>query len=608
MVVRKYDASAASAFGTSFSEHPSGFASLQRLGYLLPGDYRWFAIVEEEPKEIEPYEMGFVTDSPEVETSVDEGHRDWASLPSPVIDSLVRVLKDTRRWRLEGRSLRMLNRHWSAAVSMHVEEIRPDTTRKINDADLASLLKFERVTSVDISPFLTHPPKCALPKDRKQKKLCLENWYDTKLERLVDVLCQLPKLTQIEVGLHAMIVFHHRCARAQEQLSRLERITSAHLYGKENLKLYGKTHLNTLFLWPLRHPKDYSNTLDLIVGSLKRLESLEVEGSILNDCRQFAFLDEVKNVTLQGVDIRTVSRLPIPWATTVSSAVVEPDNRFALDTYAHLNRLVGLVLLGAYQDNLSQLSRSRVARYLKVLFIDGWEEEDELVIPNNAFYTFEQVECLNMISCHFDGASLRGSLPNLKALRIEDCTVTDSDVSFVSQFGKLELLVWTGVCSPNQSRNLACQRFGCQETLVLPWEKMTMPKLRSLSVVPILSDSELIFISRQTNLEVLLIGSEYMFSRAGTVTDQGIHALENLYNLRILGIQSFEPRQQRIWSSLLSTNLVTRLEQLWLLCDAHYPQDEQLLKRMRRRSPHTMVKLGDMSNNSFVEFDRGCFI
>ena len=391
---------------------------------------------------MESYKMGYVTDSPEVETSVDEGHRDWASLPSPVIDSLVRVLKDTRRWRLEGRSLRMLNRHWSAAVSMHVEEIRPDTARCIVDEDVTSLLKFERMTSVDISPFLTPPSKYALPKDGKQEKLCLENWYGTKLERVVDVLCQLPKLTQIEIGVRVVIIFHQHCAMAQEQLSRLANITSLYLYDEENLKLYGKTHLSTSSMWSFCYPpRGYYSALDQIVESIKPLESLEMEGSMVNDCKQFAFLNKAKNVTLHSVDVRLVTRLPNPWLTRVPSVLVASNNSFALDTYSKLNCLVGLNLMGPYQDNLDQLSSSHVARYLKVLNIDGWDEEDELVIPNDAFYTFEQLECLNIRSCHFDGASLRGSLPNLKALRIEACTLTDSDVTFVSQFGRLKLLV-----------------------------------------------------------------------------------------------------------------------------------------------------------------------
>ena len=161
-----------------------------------------------------------------------------------------------------------------------------------------------------------------------------------------------------------------------------------------------------------------------------------------------------------------------------------------------------------------------------------------------------------MRSWHFEGASLRGRLPNLKALRIEACLLTDSDATFATQFEELVLLTWHKVCSPDLPFPVP---------LPFPWEKTKLPKLRSLSVIPVLSDSGLMLISQQTNLEVLYIGSNYIPRRAGTVTDKGICALEILHNLRVLQVQSLNSTQRRIWMSLLSTNLVTRLEQLWLL-------------------------------------------
>ena len=564
-------------------------------------DLLWFVHNrEEESKEMERHETGLVTESPEDRASVQEGYRDWASLPFPVVDCLIFVLKDTRRWRLEGRSLRLLNRHWSAAVSMHVEEIRPDATRSIVDEDLKSLSKFERVTSVDISPFLTRPPRYALPKYRK-KKTYLGDWYHTKLETIVDVLCQLPKLTHIDIGAGVLIILHCHClARAREQLSRLGMITSVYVYGRENYKLYGKTHINISHVCLYSDGlSDYSRILAPMIGSLKQLESLEVEGHVLNGCRQFDFLDKVENVKLNGVDSRLFTRLPNLSRTTISSTIVR-DARFAPDANAHLNRLVGLSLIGDYEDILNSLSRSRVARNLKVLNIDGWVGEDDFVIPNDVFHSFEQLESLYVRACHFDGASLRGRMPNLRALRIQSCTLTDSDATFVTQFEKLELLSWQKVYSPNPL---------FLESLPLPLETMTLPKLRSLSVDPILNDSELLIISQQTNLEVLHIGSGDYYDAIGTVTEKGICALVNLHNLRILQMRSFAITQRRIWSSLLSTNLVARLEQLWLLRGIEYPENEEILKRTRRRAPpHMIWKVGRPREHSFHLFDQAYFI
>ena len=409
-------------------------------------------VVEEEHRALamKRNETGLPTEPRASVTSLDEGHRDWASLPLSVVDELVRVLKSTRRWRLDGRSLRLLNRHWSAGVTMNVEEIRPDAARSIVDEDVTSLPMFQRAASVDISPFLTPPPKHALPRNRKKKKPYLENWYDARLEGIVDMLCQMPKLTQIEVGLKAVIIFHRHCTSAHEQLSRLGRITSVYFYDSENLKLYGKTHLNTTSMWPIYYVATaYSSTLAQMVGSLKRLESLEVEGSLLSECMPLDSLNEVKNVKLNSVDFRILTRLPNPLATTVSSVVMGSEDGFAHDKFVQLNRLVGLCLRVHSQNSLNRLCRSRVARDLKVLNLDAsWWAEDELVIPNEACYTFDHLESLYMRSCHFDGASLRGRLPNLKALRVETCKLTDCDATFITQFGKLELLSWQNVSSP----------------------------------------------------------------------------------------------------------------------------------------------------------------
>ena len=187
-----------------------------------------------------------------------------------------------------------------------------------------------------------------------------------------------------------------------------------------------------------------------------------------------------------------------------------------------------------------------------------------------------------MRSWHFEGASLRGRLPNLKALRIEACMLTDSDATFATQFEELVLLTWHKVCSPDLPFPVP---------LPFPWEKTKLPKLRSLSVIPVLSDSGLMLISQQTNLEVLYIGSNYIPRRAGTVTDKGMRALENLHNLRMLQLRTLVT-QRRVLLSLLSTNLVTKLEQLWLPYDADHPKIEKILKRIRRSSPHVILRVG----------------
>ncbi len=544
---------------------------------------------------MERQETCLLTESPEAVTSVEGGHRDWASLPFPVIECLVRLLKDTRRWRLEGRSLRLLNRHWSAAIGMHVDEIRPDATRTIVDEDIASLLKFRRVTSVDISPFLIQPSRYTKPKTRRQKKLYLKNWYDTKLERIVDRLRQLPQLAQIEVGLKVVTILYNHCSRVGEQFSRLGRITSVYFYGRENLKLYRKTHLSISWT-ELRHDEhqsDYSSTLTTLVRSLRHLETLEVEGSVLDSCVQFDYLDQVKHVVLEGVDSRILTQLSNPSA-AVSSVAVFPPHRCTRDIPVQQTRLDGLSLAGVKQDDLNQLSRTSAAECLKVLDMEGYFEVEELVFPSGTtITTFRQLECLNFVSCHILGASLRGTLPNLKALRIENCTLTDSYVTFVTQFHKLELLKWYDVICPRL------------RLLHLPWEKLKLPNLRSLCVVPLCGDSEVLSISRQTSLEVLKIGSWFDSLFPVNLTNEGLCVLEELHNLRILYIVAYETKTRRMWSSLLSVKFLTKLEQLWMQFDRESVEDEDSFERIKCISPHLILKSGW---HSILRLDSAIFI
>ena len=523
-----------------------------------------------------------LTDSPGAETSLKEGHRDWASLPLPVVDELVRELKDTRRWRLDGRSLRLVNRHWSAAVTLYVEEIRPHPTRTIVDEDIASLPKFRRATSVDISPFLIRPSRYELPRNRKQKKLFLENWYEERLKRIVDVLCQLSDLKQIEVGLKTMIILHYYCARTREQFSRLDRISSVYFYECANLKLFGKTLWNTNWSW-FRYDdqaSDYSSTLTQLVCSLERLERLEVDGSVLDSCTQFGFLDQVKHVALNGIDSRILNQLSNPSATVPSVVNGYSRVRYILDISVEVTRLDGLniCLSGFMPEDLDKLCCTPESNDLKVLDLHGLDAFDIYAFPNETITTFRQLECLNIGYCRLVGKALRGNFPNLKALRIQECTLSDCDVRFVTQFHKLELLNWEGVCSPEG------------KSLHLPWEKLTLPKLQSLSVVPVLDDSELLFISQQTNLEVLHIGSCYDSICTRDIANEGILVLEELSNLRILYIEAWGTKARRVWSSLLSTNFVTKLEQLWVWFDPEYAENEDNLKRIKCISPHLILR------------------
>ncbi len=83
--------------------HHRRVSSSSRLACLLQvSAFCSLLIVDDSRSEMKRYRTGLLIKSPKAGTSMDESQRDWASLPLPVVDSLVRVLKNTRRWRLEG--------------------------------------------------------------------------------------------------------------------------------------------------------------------------------------------------------------------------------------------------------------------------------------------------------------------------------------------------------------------------------------------------------------------------------------------------------------------------------------------------------------------------
>ena len=172
--------------------------------------------------------------------------------------------------------------------------------------------------------------------------------------------------------------------------------------------------------------------------------------------------------------------------------------------------------------------------------------------------------------------------------------MTSSDVTFVTEFHKLEPLHW-------------CDIIGPQDKLVyLPWEKLKLPDLRSLCVISVLDDSELLFISRQTNLEVLQIGRCRDTTYPAIITMKGLHLLEELRNLRIFCIVIHGPR--RMWLSfLLSASFVTKLEQLWVEFLPDYGEDEDSLKFIKQISPHLILRsdrdrLPNFNAASFIRF------
>ena len=505
-------------------------------------------------------------------------HRDWAFLPPPILDNLVDVLKQRLRWRCDGPSLRLVNKHWSEVVDHNVQEVRPHHRRTLIEKDIASLLKFPRLTSVDISRFLVDPPRHETRRgSRKSKAVFRGAWYNQQLERVTGVLSQLPRLWHLEMSHKTLNICHYQCTGAKGRWSELDTIRSLYCYSFENLKLYGDTPLNTTWIRQSCVSGDASEILETVVGALHSLNTVELQANLFRSTADLSFLEGMDTVKLQGVDsMESIALLPNPSA-TVSSLVLRsmPD---AFEKLASLDHMKSLGLFIEAPQMLNDASFVQVLRHLKVLELAfKWTAR---FIPNEVFDALDQLECLNLSGCLFYGRAAKGKLQNLTVLRIKHCCVKDNDVSFLSHLKKLEGLHWVGIVDR------------AHEWLDLPLHEAVLPRLRLLSISVNKGDATMKAIAQLTNLEVLFL------EPLQRTTINGMRELEKLSKLRILYISTFLDSSSpgEPISHLLSFDMITKLEQLLLLLPAEVLQSlSGRLQEIQKQAPQLIVEVGSRS-------------
>ncbi len=531
-----------------------------------------------------------------VTLSVDMSEQ-WASLPFPVINSVALALKRTRRWRLDGRSLRLLNRHWSTAISLGVTEIRPHPRRALVNRDVTSLWKFARATSLDMTPFLVDPLNDVRSGRSTHGRIWFGHHYDRQLEKVVDRLCRLPNLSRIEIGHRALMTCDPLRTDVREQWSRLTGITSLYCYGTENLKLFGDSLRNTTSMFYGGMYTSVARCLEELVHQMPQLDTLEIEASILSSDTKLDFLGKVSHVILHGVnDEKSSMPLSIQPA-TISSMTFSESAGSELHRFPLLDDLNCLRLMSDTGAVLNCLPFILVLQRLKVLEISASEVEDDVALPDEIFKFFKHLQHLSLESCIFNGAALRGNLPVLRGLRIHRSTVKDGDTTFMTTLHELELLLWEQVVCQNR------------QWLSIPLEEPMLPKLRSLSIDPILDDSVLMSLSSRTNLEVLSVGMDSEDVVSGDIAD-GVSALDNLQNLRILRIDGNGSRQNTMCSHVLSLCLITKLEQLWLgLSLDEFNKHKEKIEYIKCKAPHLIVEIGKQPE-SFPAylFRHACFL
>lgn len=156
----------------------------------------------------------------------------WGNLDPGVIDTIIKQLK-RKDLRKEIQNLRLLNKHWHQAGVFHVTY----ATYHLTPSDFLSLSKFKNLTSVRLPDVLSHRNSSSeewkIGPYLKRKRIQGMDSRDLRqirmktFESIIDVLCKLPKLYQIDI--------RTRAATGQylpfvlKQLARIETLHSARL-------------------------------------------------------------------------------------------------------------------------------------------------------------------------------------------------------------------------------------------------------------------------------------------------------------------------------------------------------------------------------------------
>jgi len=110
---------------------------------------------------------------------------DWSFPLDFLIDPLVEVLKKTRRWSLDGATLRLLNRHWRVQINRHVTEVHPHESRRMDGRCVSALQQFPNLTLLNARMFVLDAPH-------------------HQIREFVDGIQQLPSLSRVEISKSAL--------------------------------------------------------------------------------------------------------------------------------------------------------------------------------------------------------------------------------------------------------------------------------------------------------------------------------------------------------------------------------------------------------------------
>ena len=508
-----------------------------------------------------------------------EPKTDSWSLPPLVVDKVVSVLKQTRRWRLDGPSLRLLNKQWSRLIDQHIFEVRPHPVRRLVLEDVASLRKFPRLTSLDVGPFIlpgVKPLISLAPAETNTIKDEEEHFStDYDILRVVDILLQLPKLSHLEVGASLVRRRDGRYSFLHIAWTALESVTSLFIYNDVNFNIYGTSPSNAFGFLKGAEERDPLRLAEVtsFVSLFPRIRNVEMAISE-KKIRLFEGLYLLNKINGLKLLVEGSSRFICSNSnpTAVVGIALTGEAPKTLDFLIPFERLETLKINALL--NLRDEATVSVCKRLTSLTLCG-DWNSPCFISHDCFDVFDQLRDLTLDGVSLYGAHLKGRLLNLTSLAFS-CSVEDGCLSFLADMENLRHL------------SLGHMHDGDKQSMTHYLSDLRLPQaVRSLYLNNV-SNCTLSCIARLTQLEAVFVNFD-------SGTQDGISHVESLSALRVLGFSALPLRNQAPIDELLSPNLLTRLERIFL--NDWKSSEKRMRKILSKKAPRLIVEFKCMDRH-----------
>ena len=497
---------------------------------------------------------------------------DWSTLTPSIVDVLAWTLKRTRRWKRDGPSLRLLNKHWCRQIDHNVTTVCPHASRVMCQQDVVSLLKFTNLTSVYLDAFLTDrpPPRGSLTGEESSLRATAEFHREyAELQRVIDVLAAHPSLSRLEMSSAFFTdAYRHLRAAAFGVWSALGGITAIRVRSTSDRYDWQDDRILDESERPLQGWLNENELADLCRFSkyFPSLRSIDICISCDRPPKQLTSLQRLESLKLRVQGTESFARLLSEWSSIQTLDFVASQSDFNIVPLHGLTGLRSVTLHVTDEALLSHPAFFEVLQQLEALDLSVARPAHRLVIPDSFFFEATSLEALALRHFHFAGWHLMPLLVQLKTLVLVSCSV-QSGSAFSFRPNRLHSLTLTDMLSSHPA--------------YFPFTRAVFPTVRVLTLDTVQDDRAMKAIATLTSLEVLCI------ENVSNVTIKGMQELEHLGRLRVLKTYGWALGDKGI--QLLHQHFLTKLERFHFSGIPRTRGVQRRLEKLQKAAPQLIL-------------------